>query len=106
MPAPAVAIALVTCPPAIAEPLAERLLEAGVAACVNVLPGLRSLYRWQGELQRDEESLLLVKHPVAGFEALRAEVLRHHPYELPEIVAVPLSQGHAPYLDWVLAACQ
>lgn len=92
----------VSCPPAQAEPLAAALVEARVAACVQVLPGVRSVYRWQGALQRDDESLLLIKTAAARFDALKAAVLAHHPYELPEIVAVNPASGHAPYLDWVV----
>jgi periplasmic divalent cation tolerance protein len=100
-----VALAFVTCPADRAEALAAALVESRVAACVNIVPGLRSVYRWQGEVCRDDEALLLIKHPAAAFEALRAAVLAHHPYELPEIVAVDLDRGHPPYLDWVLASC-
>ncbi|SFF48189.1 divalent cation tolerance protein [Fontimonas thermophila] len=99
------ALALVTCPHDAAERLATALVEARVAACVNIVAHVRSVYRWNGELCRDDEALLLIKHPSAGFEALRAAVLAHHPYELPEIVAVDLDRGHAPYLDWLLASC-
>lgn len=77
--------------------VAERL-----AACVNVIPSVRSTYRWQGEVQQDEESLLIIKTTAERFAALKQAVLKSHPYELPEIVAVNLSDGHAPYLDWIL----
>lgn len=94
-------LALVTCPPAAAEGLAAALVETRVAACVNLVPGLRSIYRWQDAVQRDDESLLLIKTSAAQFEALKAEVLQRHPYELPEIIAVKVDAGHAPYLDWI-----
>lgn len=96
----------VSCPPSQAEALAAALVEARVAACVNILPTVRSVYRWQGAVQRDDESLLLIKTAVARFDALRAEVLKRHPYELPEIVAVNPASGHAPYLDWVVESCR
>lgn len=99
------ALAFVTCPPDAAEDLAAALVEAHVAACVNILAPVRSVYRWQGRVCRDDEALLLIKHPADGFEALRAAVLARHPYELPEIVAVDLDRGHPPYLDWLLASC-
>ena len=92
----------VSCPPAQAEPLAVALVEARVAACVSIVPAIRSVYRWQGAVQRDDEALLLIKTAAARFEALKAEVLKHHPYELPEIVAVNPVHGHAPYFDWVV----
>ena len=103
--ASSIALTLVSCPAAQAEALARQLVEARLAACVSIVPALRSIYRWQGAVEAADEALLLIKHPHAGFEALRAAVLAAHPYELPEIVAVPLSQAHAPYLDWILASC-
>lgn len=100
------ALALVTCPPEQAETLATVLVDARVAACVNIAPTIRSVYRWQGKVQCDNESLLLIKFPSSGFEALRQQVLAAHPYELPEIVAVDIQQAHTPYLQWVLDACR
>ncbi len=103
---PNLQIVFVTCPAEAAEDLARRLVEARVAACVNLLPRIVSVYRWQDAVQRDEEALLLIKAPAEGFEALRQTVLAHHPYELPEIVAVHPDAVHQPYLDWVLASCR
>jgi periplasmic divalent cation tolerance protein len=94
-------VVLVTCPPQAADGLAQTLVQARVAACVNVVPGVRSVYRWQGQVTQDEESLLLIKTTTTRFEALRTTVMKHHPYELPEVVALPVALGHAPYLDWV-----
>jgi periplasmic divalent cation tolerance protein len=96
------AIAFVTCPADAAEGLAEALVNEGVAACVNILPQVRSIYRWNGAVCHDDEALLLIKHRADRFEALRAAVLARHPYELPEIIAVDLDRGHPPYLDWIL----
>lgn len=101
-----IALALVTCPPAAAAALARTLVEARVAACVNIVPGIRSIYRWQDAIEDEAEALLLIKHPADGFDALKAAVLRHHPYELPEVIAVSVHSGHLPYLDWVLASCR
>ncbi len=95
-------VAWVTCPVAIAEALATALVEAGVAACVNVLPKITSIYRWKGEVAHDEEALLMIKTTAARFEDLRREVLARHPYELPELIAVDIAAGHAPYLDWIV----
>ncbi|NKF21632.1 divalent-cation tolerance protein CutA [Solimonas marina] len=100
------AISFVSCPPAQAEPIARALVERRLAACVSVLPKLQSIYRWQGEIESAEESLLLIKHPAEGFFALRDAVLELHPYELPEIVAVNVGEAHTPYLDWILASCR
>lgn len=104
MTAPAVRLALVTCPVASAETLARALVEARVAACVNVLPAVASIYRWQGAVTRDEESLLVIKTTATGFEALRSEVLARHPYELPEVIAIDVAEGHEPYLEWIAAS--
>ena len=101
-----VGIALVSCPPEGAADLARALVEARVAACVNVLPGVHSVYRWQGELQQDTESLLVIKFPADGFDALKQAVLARHPYELPEVIAVHVAGGHQPYLAWVLESCR
>lgn len=104
MTAPAVCLALVTCPVTSAETLARALVDARVAACVNVLPAVTSIYRWQGAVARDEESLLLIKTTAEGFETLRREVLAHHPYELPEVIGLDVTAGHGPYLEWVAAS--
>ena len=93
----------VSCPPDRAEALAETLVEARLAACVQIVPKVRSIYRWQAAVQRDDESLMLIKTAESRFEALKTLVLAHHPYELPEIVAVKLSPAHMPYLEWVIA---
>ena len=97
-------LAWVTCPVADAEGLARALVEARVAACVNVLPGIASIYRWKDEVSRDEEALLIIKTTADAFADLEREVLARHPYELPEIVAVDIAAGHAPYLEWIAAS--
>jgi periplasmic divalent cation tolerance protein len=84
-----------------AERLARALVERGLAACVNVVPGVVSFYRWKGELQRDEERLLVVKTRADRFEALREALVGLHPYEVPEVVALPVAAGHEPYLRWL-----
>lgn len=84
-----------------AERLARALVERGLAACVNVVPGLVSFYRWKGEVQRDEELLLVAKTRRERFEALRAALVEMHPYEVPEVVAFEVAAGHEPYLRWL-----
>lgn len=101
----AVAITLVSCPPEHAERIARLLVDARLAACVNVLPQIKSIYRWHDATESADESLLLIKHPAQGFDAVRTAVLEAHPYELPEIIAVSLDEGHPPYLAWILASC-
>ncbi len=84
-----------------AEQLADALVRARVAACVSILAPCRSVYRWQGALQRDEEYPVLIKTTVARYAELEAAIRKRHPYELPEIVAVPVERGLPGYLDWV-----
>jgi len=91
-----------TCPDqATAGVIATALLEERLAACVNRLPGIRSLYRWEGHIEKDDEVLLLLKTPAARFAAIEAEIGRLHPYDVPEIVAVPIAAGSSAYLDWI-----
>jgi len=97
-----VLVVLVTCPPDKAQAIAEALVEERVAACVNVVPSLSSVYRHKGEVHHENEAMLLVKTTKDRFEALKQAVLKHHPYELPEVIAVAVDRGHAPYLEWVL----
>jgi len=77
------------------------LVERGLAACVNILPGVESVYRWQGKIERDDEILLLIKSDTAHFSALEDTISNLHPYEVPEILAVPVEAGHQPYLEWI-----
>lgn len=97
-----VLVVLVTCPPDKAQAIADALVQERVAACVNVVPTLQSTYRWKDEIQRDTEALLIVKTTKDRFDALKQAVLKHHPYELPEVIAVAVDRGHAPYLEWVV----
>lgn len=81
--------------------LAELLVEKRLAACVQILPGMESVYRWQGRTERQREVLLLAKTTRAKFEALEREVRAVHSYETPEIVAVPIIAGSPAYLQWL-----
>ena len=81
--------------------IGSALVEARLAACVNLLPGIRSIYRWKGEIEHADEALLLVKTTQQGFPALRERIKELHPYETPEIVAVPIVGGLAAYLGWI-----
>jgi periplasmic divalent cation tolerance protein len=81
--------------------IAAQLVEYRLAACVNLLPGIESVYRWEGEVQSDSEVLLLIKARASDYPEMEAAILALHPYELPEIIAVPLSGGLPAYLDWV-----
>lgn len=91
-----------TCPDLdCARDLAQRLVRDRLAACVNIVPTVHSLYEWQGELQQDTECLLQIKTRAERYAALEQTLRQHHPYELPEIIAVPLSAGLPAYLDWI-----
>lgn len=86
-----------------ARALAEQLVDRRLAACVNILAPCTSVYRWQGAIESAAEVPLLIKTTRARYAALEAAIRAAHPYELPEIVAVPIELGLAGYLDWVAA---
>ena len=88
---------------AAAERLADALIEKRVAACVNILAPCRSVYRWQGAVQHDEECPVLIKTTAERYSALEAAIRAAHSYELPEIIAVPIERGLPAYLAWVAA---
>ena len=84
-----------------ARRIARALVEERLAACVNILGRVESVYRWEGEVQSSEETVFLAKTTEDHFEALAARVRELHSYELPCIVAVPLARGEAGFLDWI-----
>ena len=86
---------------AAAERLADMLVEKRLAACVNILAPCRSVYRWKDAVQHDEEHPMLMKTTVERYPALEQALRAAHPYELPEIIAIPVDRGLAAYLDWV-----
>jgi periplasmic divalent cation tolerance protein len=88
---------------AAAESLADALITEQLAACVNILAPCRSVYRWQGSVQHDEEHPMLIKTTEERYAALEQAIRTRHPYELPEIVAVRIERGLAPYLEWLAA---
>jgi periplasmic divalent cation tolerance protein len=81
--------------------LARALVERRLAACVNVLNGCTSVYRWKGAVEQEQEVPVLIKTRAARYEELQAAIRELHPYELPEVVAVPIVRGLPDYLDWV-----
>ena len=81
--------------------LAEMLVEKRLAACVQLLPEIQSVYRWQGKIERQREVLLIAKTARSKFEELEKEVRALHSYETPEIVALALDGGSSPYLEWL-----
>jgi periplasmic divalent cation tolerance protein len=84
-----------------AERIADALVGERLAACVNVVPGLRSIYRWKGAVEREDELLLLIKTRAERVEEMGARLRALHPYELPEMIVLPIAGGHGPYLDWI-----
>lgn len=95
-------LVLCTCPDqATAQNIAEQLVDKQLAACVSILPGLTSLYQWQGKRETAQEYLLLIKTTYAVYETLEQTLTELHPYELPEIIAVPIERGSTAYLDWI-----
>ena len=98
---PEALVVLVTAPAESVEAMAEALVEERLAACANLLPGVRSIYRWEGSVERDEEVLMLLKTTRAAFEDLTERVLELHPYDTPEVIALPVAAGASGYLDWV-----
>jgi periplasmic divalent cation tolerance protein len=95
-------VVLTTLPTAdAAAQLAKTVVGEKLAACANVLPALRSIYRWQGKVQDENEVLVLLKTQKALFSRLKERILALHPYEVPEVLAIPVEQGDAAYLDWI-----
>lgn len=95
-------LVLTTCPnPTAARRLARRLIEEKLAACVNILPIAQSVYCWRGKVESTREWLLLIKSRYADYPRLESRICALHPYELPEIIAVPIARGLAAYLSWI-----
>ncbi|PBJ84510.1 divalent-cation tolerance protein CutA [Lysobacteraceae bacterium NML93-0399] len=94
-----------TCPDAAAaERIARTLVEERLAACVNLLPQVRSVYRWEGEVAVDDEVLLMIKTTSARLPALRTRLQALHPYDVPELIALPVAGGLPAYLQWIADA--
>jgi periplasmic divalent cation tolerance protein len=83
------------------ERLARALVTGHLAACVNLVPGLRSFYHWKGEIEAADECLLIIKSSRALFAALAAAIEKLHPYEVPEVLALPVVEGSGNYLNWL-----
>lgn len=95
-------LVLCTCPDqATAHNIAEHLIDRQLAACVNILPGITSVYQWQGKRESSQEHLLLIKTTAAAYDIVEQALTDLHPYELPEIIAVPIAHGSDAYLDWI-----
>lgn len=95
-------LVLNTCPDReIAEKIARALVEQNLAACINILPGLTSVYRWEGQIETTQEHLLIIKTHSDRYQAVETYLRNNHPYELPEIIAVPIERGLTDYLQWI-----
>jgi periplasmic divalent cation tolerance protein len=86
-----------------ANSLADMLVDKNLAACVQILPEMQSVYRWQGKVEVQREFLLIAKTLSSQFKELESEVIKLHSYETPEIIALPVTAGSAPYLEWLSA---
>lgn len=95
---------LSTCPAEAAAALARTLVEEGLAACVNIVPTVHSVYRWEGQVESASESLLLIKTTAARYLELEPRLRALHPYALPEIIALPIERGLPGYLDWLASS--
>jgi periplasmic divalent cation tolerance protein len=97
-----VLLAFCTCPDrAVANRIADALVRERLAACVNQIPGLTSVFEWEGKIEHDSEVLLLIKTPESRFDSLAERLRALHPYELPELIATPITRGLPEYLKWV-----
>jgi periplasmic divalent cation tolerance protein len=85
-----------------AHRIAEALIDRRLAACVTILPKVQSVYRWKGAIEHSEEFLLIIKSSSDHFESLREEIARLHSYEVPEVLALPVVDGAASYLEWMI----
>jgi periplasmic divalent cation tolerance protein len=91
-----------TCPDMeTASRISRLLISQHMAACVNQVPGITSIYEWEGKIEENNEVLLLIKSTEERFDSIKTLVIEEHPYELPELIAVPVSRGLPDYLDWI-----
>ena len=86
-----------------AQLVARTLIESRLAACVNLLPAVQSIYRWQGKIEEATEITLLIKTTSQQVDSVQKAIMKLHPYDVPEIIATPIVAGYAPYLQWIAA---
>ncbi|MEQ1543709.1 divalent-cation tolerance protein CutA [Methyloglobulus sp.] len=95
-------VTLCTCPDRnTAEKIARLLVDGALAACVNILPNVMSIYSWDGKVESAEEHLLIIKSSTQNYQDIETVIISHHPYELPEIIAVPVELGLPEYINWI-----
>ncbi len=98
-------VALTTCPDSkVANKLAQDIVKQQLAACVNIVPNIQSVYQWQGEIETDNELLLIMKTNLQTLKALELFVLQQHPYETPEFICINIESGAQAYLDWITSS--
>ena len=103
-PGSSVVAVLTTAPSAeVADRIGTALVEERLAACANLVPGVSSVFRWKGEVQRETETLVVLKTTTSRLGELRRRLVELHPYEVPEMIALDVREGHPPYLEWVRA---
>jgi periplasmic divalent cation tolerance protein len=95
-------IVFCTCPESAAPQLARAVVSEGLAACVNILPAVTSIYVWEGELEESAEAMLVIKTTADGYPELAARLQREHPYDVPEIIEIPILRGNPAYLSWLV----
>jgi periplasmic divalent cation tolerance protein len=96
-------VVLVTAPEDGAAALGRTLVEEGLVACANVLPGVTSVYRWEGSVQEDSEALIVLKTDGSRIPDLLRRMPELHPYDVPEVLVLDVAAGHPPYLEWVVS---
>ncbi len=100
-------IALCTCDNIeTAQKIAKSVVEQKLAACVNILPSIQSLYTWNNQIEQSEEVLMILKTPSTLIEKLKQTVISLHPYDVPEFICLDITHGHQPYLDWLATSTQ
>jgi periplasmic divalent cation tolerance protein len=97
-----VVVVFCTAPPKCADSLAAKLVEEELCACVSVVPAVKSFYRWQGKVEVADEHLLVMKTTGAAFSVVRERLVALHPYDVPQVIAIPVGQGLPSYLSWVV----
>lgn len=100
-------VVLVTAPnETVARSLVRQLVEERVVACGTIVPGVASIYRWDGDIQEDTEALVVFKATAGAMERLLSRVPELHPYDVPEVLALPVEAGHVPYLQWLVESTE
>ncbi len=94
-------VVLITTPPDKAEEISQKIIENKMAACVNIIDKVKSIYHWKGVVKKDAESLLIVKTATKKVESLIRFIRENHPHDVPEVVAITISEGNPDYLNWL-----